>query len=112
MIVCIPVTEADEVGGSWGRAPRVALADVQDGQIIRWEAFDVAWDALHDTGTEGGHHARVATFLQQHGVQVVVAHHIGPPMVQMLEKMGIALRSTAGGDARRAVLAAAGTVTG
>ena len=111
MIVCVPVTTAQELDGSWGRAPRVALADVQGGEIVRWEAFDVAWDALHDTGSEGGHHARVAQFLQDHGVQVVVARHMGPPMANMLQKMGVTVRYAAGGDARSVVLAAARAAT-
>ena len=77
------------------------------GRSTAWEEHDVAWDALHDVGTEGGHHARVARFLKEHGVEVVVAGHMGPPMEQMLGSMRIVARLGAGGDARQAVLAAA-----
>lgn len=103
MIVCVPVTPDGQVDSSWGRAPRVAVATVQDGRITTWDEHAVAWDALHDVATEGGHHARVATFLKSHGVEVVVAGHMGPPMVQMLSKMRILARLGVQGDARTAV---------
>ena len=57
-----------------------------------------------DAGPEGGHHARVARFLQDHRIEVVVAHHMGEPMAQMLDRMGIDVRLGAGGDAGRAVV--------
>jgi predicted Fe-Mo cluster-binding NifX family protein len=108
MIVCVPVRPDGQVDGSWGRAPRVAIAVIQGGRITSWQEDEVRWDALHDVGTEGGHHARVATYLKDRGVEVVVAGHMGPPMQQMLAKMRIVARLGAGGDAREAVLAQAG----
>ena len=108
MIVCIPVTPSGEIDHSWGRAPRVGLAQVRDGGLAGWEEVAVGWDELHDAGTEGGHHARIARFLQEHGVEVVVAHHMGDPMVRMLQSMGIELHLGAGGDARQAALRAVG----
>jgi predicted Fe-Mo cluster-binding NifX family protein len=107
MILCAPVTMTDQIDPRWGRAARVAVAEVHDGALTGWQAVDVAWDALHDAGSEGGHHARVARFLQEHAVQVVVADHMGDPMTHMLKQMGIDVRLGAGGDARQAVLAAA-----
>ena len=112
MIVCIPVNATGEAGSGWGRAARVAVADVRDGAIAGWETFDVGWDALHDTGTEGGHHARIARFLKEHAVEMVVAGHMGPPMARMLEGMRIGVRVGATGDARRAVVEAALAATG
>ncbi len=106
MIVCVPVTPDGRVDSNWGRAPRVAVAQVQDGRITAWDEHAVAWDALHDVGTEGGHHARVARFLKEQGVEVVVAGHMGPPMRQMLSTMRILARLGAHGDARTAVEAA------
>lgn len=111
MIVCVPVTPADEVDHSWGRAPRVAVADVQNGEVVAWQVFDVSWDTLHDTGTDGSHHARVSRFLKEHGVQAVVAPHMGPPMVNILDRMGIGVRYVEGGDARHAVVAAVRAAT-
>lgn len=106
MIVCVPVTPDGRVDSSWGRAARVAVARVEGGRITAWDEHAVAWDALHDVGTEGGHHARVATFLRDNNVEVVVAGHMGPPMVQMLGKLRIVTRMGAQGDARAAVEAA------
>lgn len=103
MIVCVPVTLDGRVGPAWGKASRVAVALVEAGGIAEWEEFDVGWDRLHDEGTEGGHHARVARFLMDHRVGMVVAGHMGPPMQQMLGRMGIGIRLGSGGDARRAV---------
>lgn len=105
MIVCVPVTDDGMIDPRWGRAARVAIADVRAGAFASWREFAVRWDDLHDVGTEGGHHARVAGFLREHRVEVVVAHHMGPPMQHMLGQMDIGVRLEASGDARRAVLA-------
>jgi predicted Fe-Mo cluster-binding NifX family protein len=104
MIVCVPVTPTGDIDPRWGRAARVAVVEVQDGELVRWEEFEVAWDQLHDAGTEGGHHARVARFLEDHRIGIVVAEHMGEPMVQMLDRMGMEVRLGASGDAGRAVL--------
>lgn len=105
MVVSIPVTSDGEVGHGWGRARRVAIAEIAGNSIVSWEEHEVGWDALHDEGTEGGHHARIARFLTDNRVEAVVAEHMGPPMVQMLARMGIRVRLGASGDARQAVLA-------
>jgi predicted Fe-Mo cluster-binding NifX family protein len=112
MIVCVPVTPGGDIDPRWGRAGRVAVADVQDGAVSRWDEIDVGWDALHDVGTPGGHHARVARFLKEHGAELIVADHMGDPMVQMLGAMGVRLRLGASGEARSAVLAAASEQAG
>jgi len=104
MIVCMPVTSTGDIDPRWGRAARVAVVEVQNGELLRWEELEVAWDQLHDAGTEGGHHARVARFLQDHRIDIVVANHMGEPMVQMLDRMGIEVRLGVSGDAGRAVL--------
>jgi len=104
MLVCVPVTPDGRVDPRWGRAARVAVADLDGGRIAGWEEHQVDWDRLHDAGTEGGHHARIARFLVDHRVNVVVAGHMGPPMVQMLGRMGIGVRLDAAGDARLAVV--------
>lgn len=106
MIICVPLGPDGQVGGGWGRADRVAVADVRGGEITRWEEFDVGWGTQHDAGPEGQHHARIASFLQEHRVEAVVAQHMGPPMEQMLARMRIAVRLGAGGNAREAVLTA------
>ncbi len=103
--VCVPITESGEIDGHWGRAPRVAIADVEGGVVKSWQEFEVGWGDLHETDTEGGHHARIARFLGEHEVESVVAQGMGPGMVQMLEKMGIGVHVGVSGDARAAVAA-------
>lgn len=107
MVICVPVTTDGMIDPRWGRAARVAIIRVDDGAISAEDEYDVGWDALHGVGTEGGHHARIARFLAEYGVEAVVADHMGPPMAQMLDKMGIKARLGAAGDARSAAIAAA-----
>ncbi len=106
MVVCIPVSEDGSVDQRWGRARRVAIVQVSDREIDGWTEHDVEWDALHDAGGEGEHHARIARFVKEQGVDVVVAGHTGPPMAHMLDKMGVAVSLGATGDAREAVVRA------
>ena len=104
MVVCVPVAPDGQVGHSWGRAHRVAIAAVDRHEIVRWQEIDVRWDILHDEGSEGSHHARVGRFLIDHEVEEVVAGHMGGGMRLMLVKMGLTVRVGASGDARRAIL--------
>lgn len=104
MIVCLAVTQQGFVDPRWGRAERVAVAEVSGNGIESWHEFDVGWASLHDSGTEGGHHARVARFLRDHAVEAVVANHMGPDMEHMLGKMGIEVRLGATGRARESAL--------
>ncbi len=106
VVVCVPVGAGRQVGHGWGRAPRLAVVRVLDGTIADWTEHDVRWDVLHDSTTEGGHHARVVRFLRDEHVDVVVAHHMGPPMARMIATMGLRAVLGAEGDAQRAVLAA------
>ena len=103
MIFCAPVTSEGMIDPRWGRADWVALADVVDGEIASWQEVEVSWSRLHDEGTPGSHHARVVTFLREHGVEAVVVDHIGDGMVRMLDTLGLPVHSGAAGDARAAV---------
>lgn len=105
MIACVPVTPDGQVGPHWGKAARVAIAEVAQGRIVSWTEVDVAWDRLHDAGTHGSHHARIVTFLREHAVQRIVAGGMGPGMQQVTARMGIQVSLGARGDARAAVLA-------
>jgi predicted Fe-Mo cluster-binding NifX family protein len=97
--IAIPITPDGLVDGSWGRAPRVAVFDVDDGVVTNQHDFLVEWDRLHDEVGEGSHHARVARFLRDNTVDRVAAQHMGPPMAQMLGKMGIGTLLGVSGDA-------------
>lgn len=107
--VCVAVAADGSIDPRWGRADRVAIACVEDGQVVRWEEIQVSWGALHDQGAEGLHHARVVTFLRDHDVQLVVAAHMGEGMRHTLEKLGLPVELGHTGDARSAVLAVAAT---
>jgi len=109
LVVCIPISTGGVVGHSWGRAARVAVVRVDGGHIDAMTEHDVRWGTLHDAGPEGSHHARVARFLKEHGVEMVVAGHMGGPMAHMLQQMGIRVQLGAAGSARAAVLAAVTT---
>ena len=104
MNVALAVDGSGDVGRTWGKAPRVAVAQVAHGQIVAWEEFDVGWDVAHDAGTHGAHHARVVRFLKDHDVDVVLAGHVGDGMVRMLNTMGVRLEIGVSGDAKQAVL--------
>jgi len=107
MIVCAPVTGEGLIDPRWGRADRVAVADVVDGEIVSWLEVEVSWSRLHDEGTPGSHHARVVTFLRDHHVEAVLSNHAGDGMVRTLDAMGLPLHLGAAGDARAAVKAVA-----
>ena len=107
MRVCVPITSRGEVDPRWGRADRVAIADVVDGEVRAWEQHDVGWDAAHDTGTEGAHHARIASFLRGHGVEAVAVDHVGAGMQRMLTTMGVRIVIGLSGDAHIAARVAA-----
>ena len=105
MKIAVPVTSTHTVDPRWGRAERVAVADVQDGAVTAWTEYDVGWGSLHDSGTEGSHHARIARFLREHEIQAVAVDHVGMGMQRMLTTMGIRIDTGHTGDARAAVTA-------
>lgn len=106
MRVCAPITPDGQID-RWGRARRVLIVDVDAGELKHWEELDVGWDELHETGTEGAHHARVARFLRDHQVETVIASRMGPDMQHMLGKLGVTVRLGVTGNARRAAATAA-----
>lgn len=106
-VVVAVALAGDQVGGGWGRAQQVALATVQGAAVTDWQVQDVRWDVSHDEGGEGSHHARIVRFLREHGVEVVVTGHMGPPMANTLAKLGVRTVLGVTGDARAAAVAAA-----
>ncbi|MGE5225823.1 MAG: NifB/NifX family molybdenum-iron cluster-binding protein [Planctomycetaceae bacterium] len=112
MVLCVPVTADGAIDPRWGRADRVAVVETTGDAIGAWQEFDVGWNAAHDAGGEGAHHARVARFLLEHHVEAVVANHMGPGMLHMVERMGIAVHLGAEGDARAAVVSTLAGHTG
>lgn len=106
MIVMTPVTPEGDSDPRFGRAPRVAVAEVVDGAVVSWAEHQVDWDVLHDEGTHGAHHARVMSFLKENGVEAVVSAEMGPGMARMLDTAKIPVLLASPGDAKASVLAA------
>lgn len=112
-IIATPITPDGHIEPRFGRAPRVAVAHVSDGEITDWTEYQVDWDVLHDGEGEGAHHARIVRFMREHHVGAVVAEHMGPGMVNTLTKLGLALVMPAPDpDAHTAVQLAAGNLSG
>lgn len=109
MIVAAPVTPDEQVDPRWGKASRVVIARIEAGEILGWEVHQTDWDRLHDEGTHGSHHARIVGFLRDHKVEAVVLNHAGPPMMNTMSRMGLAITTDAHGPAREAVLRATGS---
>ncbi|WOP19981.1 NifB/NifX family molybdenum-iron cluster-binding protein [Raineyella sp. LH-20] len=103
MNIAIPVTADGQVEPRWGRAPMVAVATVESGQVTDWVVHQVGWDVAHDQGTEGSHHARIVRFLRENAVEAVVVDHMGQGMLHTLGKMGIPVLPARAADAREAV---------
>ena len=55
MRVCVPVTHDGQVDPRWGRASRVAVADVRAGAVTGWQVFDEGEYASHLAGRQGNH---------------------------------------------------------
>lgn len=106
MKVCIPITATGRIDHRFGRAQRLAVATVQSGEVSDWTELDVDWDVLRQQGSDGSHHARVARFLRDNQVEVILVSHVGEGMLRMLGSMGIRLQAPLSEDARAAVAAA------
>jgi predicted Fe-Mo cluster-binding NifX family protein len=107
MIVCVALTGGGLVDPRWGRADRLAVATVKNGVVTDWQEHEVKWGSLRQAGSERAHHARVARFLRQQHVDVVLAHHMGDEMLRILRTMKIAVHLGVAGNAREAVEALA-----
>lgn len=100
----------DQVASGLGRARTMAVAAVGDGEVTSWEVVEVGWDALHGQGAEGTHHARIVRFMREHHVDAAVTGHMGAPMLNTMQKLGVVPLVGAAGDARAACLEAAAMV--
>jgi predicted Fe-Mo cluster-binding NifX family protein len=106
MLICVAVADEGLMDPRWGRAERTAVAEVEGDTICGWEEFAVSWGTLRQSSSERAHHARVARFLRQHRIELVVARHMGEDMRDMITGMGITVRLGATCEARQAVVMA------
>lgn len=100
MIIATPVTPDGQVDPRWGKAPRVAITEIEDGVIERWDEHEVGWDVLHDEGAHGTHHARIVKFLRENSVDAVIIARCGASMLNTMQKMGLIIALDAEGPAR------------
>lgn len=91
VIVTVPVTEDESIERRFGKAPRMAVAKVCGDGLLDWQVYDVNWDVLHDQSQHGEHHARIVKFMRENQVERVLFEHMGPPMMNTLNKMGLTL---------------------
>lgn len=114
MILSVPVGDNGQVGGHFGRAHVMAVARVEEGELVEWHEHVVEWDVLHDqAASHGQHHARIVRFLTEHQIERVLFSGMGQGMVNTITKMGLALIQV--GEpmkAKDAVVAAAGLEVG
>lgn len=111
LVVALALDPTDAPCGL-GRAPRMAVAAVENGQLSDWRVEETNWDVLHDQGGHGQHHARIVRFMRDNGVDVVAAGHMGQPMVNTLDKLGLSVVVGVPADMapRQAVVAAVETL--
>jgi predicted Fe-Mo cluster-binding NifX family protein len=76
MLACA-VTDGGLVDPRWRCTERTATAKVEGDSTVRWEEFAVSWDTLRHSGSESVHQAWVVRFLRQHGLDAMVARHVG-----------------------------------
>lgn len=103
MRIAIPVTDDERVAHGWGRAEQLAIVDVADGAITDWRVEHVGWNALHDAGPHGAHHARIVRFCREQEITDVIVDHMGQGMVVTLTKLGLRLHQTSLAGARQSV---------
>lgn len=110
VVVAVPVTEDDGIERRFGKAPRMAVAKVCADGLADWNVIDVNWDVLHDQSEHGEHHARIVKFMRDNEVERVLFSHMGAPMLNTLNKLGLALIQVddpmAFEDAKQAAVAA------
>lgn len=102
MRIALPVDADGQVFPHFGRAPRLAVATLEDGQVRDWQVLEVDWGASHDREPHGEHHRRVFEDLRGQGVEVVLAGGMGEGMVRSLSGAGVQVVLGVSGDARSA----------
>ena len=79
-----------------GRAPKVAIIRAKDGKAEKIAEIEVRWGESHETEQEGLHHATIAKFIKEHGVNEIIAGGAGPDMQRMLERLGVKVKFRSG----------------
>lgn len=105
MKIATPVLPNGMVNAHFGRAKRIAIADVENGQITEWKEIDVPFAEEHDHHNghhhdhgnhdhhhhHHGHHESMKNFMIENGVDIVLVEHAGPGMVRVFNDTDIKL---------------------
>ncbi|MDI3297977.1 MAG: NifB/NifX family molybdenum-iron cluster-binding protein [Bacillota bacterium] len=102
MRVALPVDADGQIFPHFGRAPRLAVATLEEGKVRDWQVLDVDWGSSHDLVPRGEHHRRVFQTLREQGVDLVLAGEMGEGMVRSLSGVGVEVVLGVAGDARSA----------
>ena len=94
MVVAVPYLDGT-VNAHFGSTQSFLIAETSDGKITRASVFEVQ-GMQHN-------HAGIAGFLQEQGVQVILAGGMGAPMQQALKLQGFELYCGVGGPALEAI---------
>lgn len=121
--VAIAVLPNGMINAHFGRANKLAVATIENGQITKWEEVDVPFaethgdhdhhdhDHDHDHGHEHhhhhapGHHEGIKNVLVQSGVDMVLLDHAGPGMQKVMNETDIKIVVGAKGNARESIQA-------
>lgn len=120
MKIAVAVLPNGMVNAHFGRADKLAFANIENGQITEWEEVSVPFAASHgDHGHHhdhdhqhehghhhaSGHHESIKDFLVESGVNLVLLDHAGPGMKLVQEQTDIKIVVGAQGNAKEAVQA-------
>ncbi|TCS83687.1 NifB/NifX family molybdenum-iron cluster-binding protein [Tepidibacillus fermentans] len=117
MKVAVAVLPNGKVNTHFGRANKLALATIENGQITKWEEVAVPFaethgnhDHHHDHDHEHhhhapGHHEGIKNWLVDHEVDMVLLDHAGPGMQKVMSETDIKIVVGAKGNAKEAVQA-------
>jgi len=117
--VAVAVLPNGMVNAHFGRANKLALATVENGQISKWEEVEVPFaeshgdhDHHHDHDHHDhehhhapDHHEGIKNFLVEQGVDMVLLDHAGPGMQKVMNETDIKIVVGAKGNAKEVVQA-------
>ncbi|MFV9510867.1 NifB/NifX family molybdenum-iron cluster-binding protein [Tepidibacillus sp. LV47] len=123
MKVAVAVLPNGMVNTHFGRANRLALATIENGQITKWEEVDVPFAQTHgdhdhhhdhhdhhhhhdhEHHHHHAHHENIKNWLVEHGIDMVLVDHAGPGMQKVINETNIKVIVGAKGNAREVVQA-------
>ncbi|WP_339063671.1 NifB/NifX family molybdenum-iron cluster-binding protein [Tepidibacillus marianensis] len=119
MKVAVAVLPNGMVNAHFGRANKLALATIENGQISNWEEIEVPFAETHGDHDHGhdhnhdhhdhhhapDHHEGIKNLLVEQEVDMVLLDHAGPGMQKVINETTIKIVVGAKGNAREVVQA-------